>query len=150
MIAELSGTGAFSQSNASIYQGVTINVMTNFTGALSLYYMTVTFGTQRRVGYTDDSSKLFIDPDAVLSVPAGFALWSPYGFVFNGPVNFTTDELPIPQTLVLFRNVGTDVTLGTNMRIKINGVDVDEASYRVKVVGTDIVLRRKSMSISYR
>lgn len=150
---ELAGDGTLSQINAGISQGLTINAMTNFSGTLSLNKMTVTFGTTARNRQTDEGnakSKLFIDPDAVLSVPVGFMLWSPAAVVFDGPVNFTTDEMPLPQTLVLFKDVGTNVTFGNNRRITVNGVDIDQLSYRVKVVGTNIVLKRKTMAISYR
>lgn len=154
---ELAGTGTLIQNKSGIYQNFTINVMTNFTGTISPNSSWVTFGTQSRSPTYGVQRKLFIDLDAIMSVPAGFALWSPYSFEFNGTVNFTTASHP--KTLVLFRNVGSDpgkITFGGNMRIKVNGAEVYDHSemnmsrYYVKIVGTDLVLKRKSMAISYR
>ena len=101
----------------------TINVMTNFTGTLALNKMTVTFGTASRAGNhpgntgaTEFRSGLYIDPDAVLSVPAGFSLWSPVKMVIDGPVNFTTNG-DVSDGMVLFDNMGSDVKFGGNFNL---------------------------------
>ena len=146
VIGELAGSGTFSQDNSAILQGITINVMTNFTGNLSLNKMTVTFGSSQRCGQKYDggwvkdeetASKLFIDSDAVLSVPAGFALWSPVAVVFDGPVNFTTDATEL-NGLVLFENAGSNVTFGSNASFTINGEQ--KKAYEMRQRGTDIIL----------
>ena len=151
---ELAGTGTFSQSKDTIFQGLTINVMTNFTGKLSPNKMPVTFGTTKRIGQKwddarqgwvtdeDTASKLFIDPDAVLSVPAGFELWSPVAVEFNGTVNFTTDETDYNE-LVLFRNIGTDVPFGNNAVIKINGEEYDKSLYFIRIKNSNLVLCKR-------
>ena len=151
---ELAGTGTLVQNYNSIYQNITINVMTNFTGTISPSAMWVTFGTTSRSPTYGEGKKLFIDSDAVISVPAGFDLWSPNAIEFNGPVNFTTASHT--QSLVLFSDVGSNITFGNNMSIRVNGVEVynyagmDQSRYRVKVDGGNLVLKRKSMAISYR
>ena len=154
-IGELAGSGTLSQSKAGILQGLTINVMTNFSGTLSLNKMTVTFGTETRAGRTSGNvdteytSKLYIDADAKVSVSAGFALWSPVAVVFNGPVNFTTDETNY-DGLVLFSNVGSNVTFGNNARVTINGADANSLGYKVVVSGTNIALLKKGAMFLFR
>ena len=158
---ELAGTGTFSQSKDTIFQGLTINVMTNFTGKLSPNKMTVTFGTAKRSGQKQKSdstwetdpataSKLFIDPDAVLSVPAGFELWSPVAVEFNGTVNFTTDE-PDYEELVLFNNIGTKKTVhfGANAVIKINGEEYDKSLYFIRIKNSNLLLCKKHIFTMY-
>ena len=162
---ELAGDGTFSQINAGISQGLTINAMTNFTGSLLLNKMTVTFGTTTRNRQTDGGtaqSKLFIDPDAVLSVPAGFALWSPEAVVFNGPVNFTTDTYP--QIIPLFTNIGAsanvplDEMFGEHAAIMLNGETIYTKSggvagtsrYMLKLIGTNLMLKRKHLAFTFR
>ena len=145
---ELAGSGTFAQIRAGILQGITINVMTNFTGTLAFNKMTVTFGTAKRAGRTSEQadteykSKLYIDPDAVLSVPAPFALWSPEAVVFNGPANFTTDATEL-EGLVLFSNVGQNFSRGDHASITINGAAPDWSRYRARLVGTDYVLEKR-------
>ena len=154
-VGELAGAGTLSQSKEGILQGLTINVMTNFTGTLSLNKMTVTFGTVSRAGRTSGNvdteykSKLYIDSDANVSVPAGFALWSPAAVVFNGPVNFTTDEANY-DGLVLFTNVGSNVTFENGARITINGVDANSLGYKVVVNGTNIALLKKGAMFLFK
>ncbi len=149
---ELAGSGTLTQVNNNISQGLTINVMTNFTGTLSLNNMSVTFGTAGRTR----SSGIYIDTNAVLSVSSGFSLGSPPAVVFDGSVNFTTDAHA--QTLTLFTNIGTGFSWGDNAVIKVNGVELwrksgegaDAACYVAKLAGTNLVLKRKTMAISYR
>ena len=158
---ELAGTGTFSQNNSGITQGITINVMTNFTGKISPNKMTVTFGTAKRIGQRqksdgtwesdpDTASKLYIDPDAVLSVPADFELWSPEAVEFNGTVNFTTNETDYEE-LVLFRYIGTrnTVTFGDNAVIKINGKEYDKSLYFIRIKNSNLVLCKKHIFTMY-
>ncbi len=158
---ELAGDGTFININAGIYQGITINAMTNFTGKLLLNKMTVTFGTTIRNRQTDNwtaQSKLFIDPDAILSVPAGFALWSPAAVVFNGPVNFTTDTYS--QIIPLFSNIGAaeNFSFGDNAVISLNGVEVwrktggvaATSRYVPRLTGAGLVLKRKHLAFTFR
>ena len=166
-IGELAGDGTFSKNDGDdISQGITINVMTNFTGTLALTNMTVTFGTTNRAGRAEGHSKdneykrmLFIDPDAVVSVPAGFELWNPeegivpegmYSIIFNGTVNFTTDEADF-EKLTLFKNVGTGqrkIYFGQNAVIKVNGEEYDRSVYIRKIIGSDLVLKKKKDSFT--
>lgn len=139
-ITELAGSGTLKQSNSGIRQGITINVMTNFTGTLSPYNMNVSFGTTDHSN--SSATNLYIESDAVLSVPAGFALWAPTAIDFNGPVNFTTDETNFTE-LVLFSNVGSNLNMGENAVIKLNGETVSSDKYIVKVVGTNLILKPK-------
>ena len=161
-ISELAGTGTFSQSKASIVQGLTINAMTDFTGTLSLNKMTVTFGTAKRRGQKyenggwglDESTagKLFVDSDAVLSVPAGFLLWAPKAVVLDGPIDFKTDAVDY-RNLELLDNVGTSVTFGPNFAVSINGVSLNlgqGSSYKVVKVGTTLVLKRFGSALRFR
>ena len=155
-IGELAGSGTLSQGKAGIFQGLTINVMTNFTGSLLLNKMTVTFGTATRAGRTDGNaadteykSKLYIDSDANVSIRAGFELWSPAAVEFNGPVNFTTDETNY-DGLVLFSNVGSNVAFGNNARVTINGADANSLGYKVVVSGTNIALLKKGSMFLFR
>ena len=149
---ELAGSGTIAQAKSAISQGLTVNVMTNFTGTLSLNNMSVTFGTEGRTR----SSGIYIDADAVLSVPSGFSLGSPPVVVFNGPVNFTTDAHT--QTLPLFTGIGAGFSWGDAAVIKVNGVEVwrktgagaDTARYVAKVVGTSLVLKRKHLAFTFR
>lgn len=146
-IGELAGTGSFTQDKQGIFSGLTINVMTNFTGTISPNDMTVTFGTEKRAGRnsgqgdTEYQKKLYIDSNAVLSVPAGFALWSPVAVEFNGTVNFTTDATDY-NGLVLFSNIGTRQTVhfGNNAVIKINGEEYDRSLYTVKIKNSNLML----------
>ena len=160
-LRELAGDGTLSQINDGISQGLTINAMTNFTGKLLLNKMTVTFGTATRNRQTYDGnakSKLFIDSDAVLSVPAGFALWSPAAVVFDGPVNFTTDTYP--QIIPLFTNIGTaaNFSFGDKAVISLNGVEVyrkdggssKTSRYVPRLTGTSLVLKRKYLAFTFR
>ena len=128
--SELAGTGTLSQSKADITQGLTVNVMTNFSGTLSLNNMSVTFGTQARTR----SSGLYIDSDAVLSVPAGFSLWAPAKVIIGGPVNFTTTD-DVSEGMVLFDKMGSNVEYGENFNrrtsVSINGVPVEQLGYSV-------------------
>ena len=167
VIGELSGSGTMSKcSGLDSSPGITINVMTNFTGTLALTNMTVTLGTTNRAGRveghisdgyvtdTADRGKLFIDPDAKVSVPAGFALWEPLnGGVIDGHINFTTDEVDY-DSLVLLKGAGkrSKVTFGSNARITINGEDYDRSAYMIRFVGPDMTLRKKRrfFSIVYR
>ena len=91
---------------------------------------------------TEYKSKLYIDSDANVSVPAGFALWSPEAVVFNGTVNFTTDANDY-NGLGLFTNVGSNVTFGNDARVTINGVEASSLGYKVIVNGTNIVLLKR-------
>lgn len=161
--SELAGTGTFSQSKETIYQGLTINAMTDFTGTLSLNKMTVTFGTAKRIGQKQESGgwvkdestagKLFVDADAVLSVPAGFRLWAPTAVVLDGPIDFTTDAANY-KDLLLLDNVGTAVTFGANFAVSINDTPLNDlpggASYKVKLVGDRLVLKRFGASVRFR
>ena len=155
-IGELAGTGNFSQNKSGLYQGLTINVMTNFTGTLSPKDMTVTFGTGKRAGRdssqhdTEFKQKLYIDPDAVLSVPAGFELWSTEAVMFNGTVNFTTDETGYEE-LVLFQNIGRgrNVTFGDNAVIKINGKEYDKSLYFIRIKNSNLVLCKRHIFTIY-
>jgi len=160
---ELAGTGTFSQSKADIVQGVTINAMTDFTGTLSLNKMTVTFGTAKRRGQKyenggwvlDESTagKLFVDSDAVLSVPAGFALWAPTAVVLDGPIDFKTDEANY-KDLLLLDNLGSDVHFGPNFAVSINGTRLKDlpggTSYKVKLAGDTLVLKRFGSALRFR
>ena len=145
---ELAGAGTFTNINAGIYQGLTINVMTNFTGTLALNKMTVTFGTTIRAGRNSDQSdteyksKLYIDSDAILSVPAGFVLWSPAAVVIDGPVDFMTTETILPDGFVLLSGMGTDVTITRNASFTINGLPVEQFMCKVKVVGSTLQTKR--------
>ena len=131
---ELAGTGTFSQSKDTIYQGITINVITNFTGTLSLGKMTVTFGTEKRTRSSDKGSGLYIDPDANVSVPVGFSLWSPVNVVLNGPLDFTTND-PVSEGMVLLDNMGSNVKYGENFNrhtsVSINGTPLEQLGYYV-------------------
>ena len=155
-IGELAGTGNFSQNKSGLYQGLTINVMTNFTGTLSPNEMTVTFGTGKRAGRdssqhdTEFKKKLYIDPDAVLSVPAGFELWSTEAVMFNGTVNFTTDKTGYEE-LVLFQNIGRggNVTFGNNAVIKINGKEYDKSLYFIRIKNSNLVLCKRHIFTIY-
>ena len=161
--AELAGTGTFSQSKESIVQGLTINAMTDFTGTLSLNKMTVTFGTAKRRGQKyenggwglDESTagKLFVDSDAVLSVPAGFLLWAPKAVVLDGPIDFKTDEANY-KDLLLLDNLGSDVQIGPNFAVSINGTRLKDlpggTSYKVKLVGDTLVLKRFGSAFRFR
>ena len=160
--SELAGTGTFSQSKATIVQGLTINALTDFTGTLSLNKMTVTFGTAKRRGQKyengrwgpDESTagKLFVDSDAVLSVPAGFLLWAPTAVVLDGPIDFKTDAVDY-RNLELLDNVGTSVTFGPNFAVSINGVSLNlgqGSSYKVVKVGTTLVLKRFGSALRFR
>ena len=150
--SELAGSGTITQVKGTITQGLTINVMTNFTGTLSLNNMSVTFGTAGRTR----SSGIYIDSNAVLSVSSGFSLGTPPKVVFDGPVNFTTDAHV--QTLTLFTDIGTGFSWGDNAVIKVNGVEVwrktgagaDSARYITKVIGTSLVLKRKHLAFTFR
>ena len=161
-LGELAGTGTLSQSKASIAQGLTINAMTDFTGTLALNKMTVTFGTAKRMGqkYENDgwvkdeatASKLFVDPDAVLSVPAGFRLWAPVAAVLNGPIDFKTDATDY-RDLLLLDNVGSDVTFGPSFAVSINGTSLNlgqGSSYKVVKVADTLVLKRFGAAIRFR
>ena len=161
VFAEIAGTGTFTQSKAAILQGVTINVLTNFTGTLAFNKMTVTFGTARRKGQKldgdgnwirddDTASRLFIDPDADVALPAGFALWSPEKVVFNGTVRFTTADTSRPRQIVLLTDVGPEFTFGDQARILLNGAEIDALNYSAKVVGTELILKRKVFAVLYR
>ena len=159
----LAGTGTFSQSKASIVQGLTINALTDFTGTLSLNKMTVTFGTAKRRGQKyenggwglDESTagKLFVDSDAVLSVPAGFLLWAPKAVVLDGPIDFKTDEANY-KDLLLLDNLGLDVQIGPNFAVSINGTLLKDlpggTSYKVKLVGDTLVLKRFGSALRFR
>ena len=161
--AELAGTGTFSQSKESIVQGLTINAMTDFTGTLSLNKMTVTFGTAKRRGQKyenggwglDESTagKLFVDSDAVLSVPAGFLLWAPKAVVLDGPIDFKTDEANY-KDLLLLDNLGSDVQIGPNFAVSINGTRLKDlpggTSYKVKLAGDTLVLKRFGSALRFR
>ena len=135
---ELAGTGTISQSNGGISQGLTINAMTNFTGTLLLNKMSVTFGTAQRTR----SSGLYIDPDAVLSVPAGFELWSPAAVVIDGPVDFTTSETDY-DGLVLFANTGSSVSYGEHAAFSINGMPLDTSKYALRRRNGQLLLRER-------
>ena len=161
-LGELAGTGTLSQSKASIAQGLTINAMTDFTGTLALNKMTVTFGTAKRMGqkYENDgwvkdettASKLFVDPDAVLSVPAGFRLWAPVAAVLNGPIDFKTEATDY-RDLLLLDNVGTDVTFGPSFAVSINGTSLNlgqGSSYKVVKVADTLVLKRFGSAFRFR
>ena len=152
---EIAGTGAFTNINANIKQGITVNVMTNFTGNFAPKYLTVTFGAAARKGQkldaqgnwiTDNTTvdRIFIDPDAVLSVPAGFQLWAPTAVEFNGPVNFTTSTTNY-DGLELFTNVGGTVNFGASAAFTINGQAV--GGYKMMKVGNKIVLKKKGAII---
>lgn len=147
-IGELAGTGTFTNINAGIYQGLAINAITNFTGTLALGKMTVTFGTRRRAGQTSSltsseyKSKLYIDSDAKVSLPAGFALWSPADVVIDGPVNFTTGEAGY-DSLTLFSNVGSTVTFSNGCAITVNGAAYNQAKYRLVVNNGNLILRKR-------
>ena len=147
-IGELAGSGTLSQSKNGIFQGVTINVMTNFSGTLNFNEMTVTFGTKTRAGRdssqndTEYKGKLYIDSDAVLSVPAGFALWSPAAVVIDGTVNFTTDQETY-ENLTLFTNMGSSISFLANSRITVNGDEIDWTKHQKKIIGTSLVLMKK-------
>ncbi len=163
---ELAGTGTFSQSNTNIVQGLTINAMTDFTGTLALTNMTVTFGTAKRIGQKQESggwvkdettaSKLFVDSDAVLSVPAGFRLWAPPAVVLDGPIDFQTDEATNYKDLVLLDNLGSGVQqpFGTNFVVSINGTPLKDlpggTSYKVKLVDDTLVLKRFGSAFRFR
>ena len=160
--SELAGTGTFSQSKATIFQGLTINALTDFTGTLALNKMTVTFGTAKRIGQKyenggwvkddDTASKLFVDPDAVLSVPAGFSLWAPAAVVLNGPIDFKTDATDF-RDLLLLDNVGTTVSFGPNFAVSINGTSLNlgqGSSYKVVKVADTLVLKRFGSAIRFR
>ncbi len=160
MIRELAGSGAFSQGNNSVYPGLTINVMTNFTGTFNPANMVVTFGTTRRAGNEGGAAynaetmrRLYIDPDANVSVPAGFALWSPTKVFFNGPVNFTTDN-PNAKNIILFSGIGSDVQFDANAAIRINGTPVEfgAGSRRILMIkdGNLVLQNRKNVIISIR
>jgi len=160
--SELAGTGTFSQSKASIVQGLTINALTDFTGTLSLNKMTVTFGTAKRRGQkyedggwvSDESTagKLFVDSDAVLSVPAGFRLWAPTAVVLDGPIDFRTDATDY-RDMMLLDNVGTTVTFGPNFAVSINGTSLNlgqGSSYKVVKVADTLVLKRFGSALRFR
>ena len=115
--------------------------------------MTVTFGTAKRSGRdsnnadTDAQKKLFIDPDAVVSVPAGLRLWAPEnGVVFNGPVNFTTSETDFSR-LVLFANIGirSKVEGSGNLQnlITVNGVVPDWTKYLLRFEKSNLVMKKR-------
>ena len=141
-VGELAGDGTFAQVNANISQGITINAMTNFTGTLALNKMTVTFGTTTRSRATPDAqSKLFIDQDALISVPAGFELWSPGEIVIDGQVDFTTSETNYRQ-LVLFANLGDSIMLGENAVFTVNGKEFNPDRYYLQPIGTSLVLKK--------
>ena len=153
--AELAGSGTFTNINANVYQGLTINVMTNFTGVFAPSKMTVTFGTAQRAGRvskedqsdTEYKSKLYIDPDAIISVPAGFRLWAPVAIAFNGPVNFTTDVADY-DGLVLFDNIGTGLNKPAREcanLISINGAPIDRRHYMVKRLNGQLVIKKKHL-----
>ena len=153
---ELAGDGTFAQIKDDISQGITINVMTNFTGKLLLNKMTVTFGTTTRNRQTDNwtaQSKLFIDSDAILSVPAGFALWAPTAVVMDGPIDFKTDEANY-KDLLLLDNLGSDVQIGPNFAVSINGTRLKDlpggTSYKVKLAGDTLVLKRFGSALRFR
>lgn len=151
VIGELSGGGTLRQTNNNISQGLTINVMTNFTGHLELDRMTVTFGTARRTGRDeghwqhDDEAKAFIDTNAVLSVNAPFTLWNPVELVFDGPVNFNV-EGDLVDRQVLFANPGQKVTFGDHASFTINGQALDPAKYRMGLKNGNIVLKFRGRS----
>ena len=155
-IRELAGTGTFTQRNASISQGITINVMTNFTGTLALNKMTVTFGTKTRSRATSDTSKFFVDPDAVLSVPAGFRLWAPAAVVLDGPIDFQTDAATNYKDLVLLDNLGSGVQqpFGANFAVSINGTPLGDlpggTSYKLKLEDGQLVLKRFGVAFRFR
>ena len=151
VIGELSGGGTLRQTNNNISQGLTINVMTNFTGSLELDRMTVTFGTARRVGRDsslyqhDDEAKTFIDSNAVLSVNAPFTLWNPVELVFDGPVNFNV-EGDLVDRQVLFANPGQKVTFKDHASFTVNGQALDPAKYRMGLKNGNIVLKFRGRS----
>ena len=144
---ELAGTGTLTNINAAVYQGLTFNVMTNFTGTLYPENMIVTFGTATRHGKTGGAGnnhntmrRLYFDPDAKFSVPAGFTLWNPVEVVFNGPMNFTTDATDY-SNLVLLNGIGPDKSKLTNeyFSVSINGVPLDTTAYRVRKSGGKLI-----------
>lgn len=148
-IGELVGSGTFTNLNTGIYQGLTINVMTNFTGTLAPENMIVTFGTETRHGRTGGSAnnkdtmrRLYIDQDAVLSVPAGFALWNPTAVVIDGPVNFTTED-EITDGFVLLDNTGSSVSFGDHAAFSINGVTIDRDVYSVRRRNGQIIVKER-------
>lgn len=151
VIGELSGGGTLRQTNNNISQGLTINVMTNFTGSLELDRMTVTFGTARRTGRDErgyqheDEAKAFIDTNAVLSVNAPFTLWNPVELVFDGPVNFNV-EGDLVDRQVLFANPGQKVTFKEHASFTINGQTLDPAKYRMGLKNGNIVLKFRGRS----
>ena len=146
---ELAGTGTFVQNNANIYQGLTINVMTNFTGTLSPNKMVVTFGTEQRTGSLggagsnpdDITYRLFVDPDAVFSVQAGFSLWGADNAELNGTMDFKVDagyENTIRENgkLVLLDNIvaaGGTIIRGPNFAITINGAPLNKEKFAYKL-----------------
>lgn len=148
---ELAGNGTLTNINAAVYQGLTFNVMTNFTGTLYPENMIVTFGTATRHGKTggagnnsDTMRRLYFDPDAKFSVPAGFTLWNPVEVVFNGPMNFTTDATDY-SNLVLLNGIGPDKSKLTNeyFSVSINGVPLDTTAYRVRKSGGKLITTKK-------
>ena len=151
VIGELSGGGTMRQTNNDISQGLTINVMTNFTGSLELDRMTVTFGTARRAGRDalnyqhEDESKAFIDADAVMSVNAPFTLWGPKELVFDGPVNFNIAG-DLVDRQVLFANAGQTVTFGEHASFTVNGQALDPAKYRLGLKNGNVVLKFRGRS----
>ena len=151
---ELAGTGTLVQKKTAISQGFTVNVMTNFTGTLALTNLTVTFGTTARTRQTEDAqSKLFIDSDAVFSVPAGFSFgWDPIAIVLDGPVmDFTTDATDYVG-LVLLNNIGS-VAPGGRFAVTVNGAPLDANAYVARVrkaEGILTVLKRYGKVISIR
>jgi hypothetical protein len=159
-IGELAGTGAFLQTKDSVFPGLTINVMTNFTGTLDLNYMTVTFGKTERAGKANGGTatqewygELLVDPDAVFSVDAGFRLWAPRSVVLNGPMDFRVNETDWAEfvagagngaQLLLLDNIGTNtVTRGDKFAVTINGTALDRNTFSAKVKNGQLFLAEK-------
>ena len=100
-------------------------------------------------------SKLFVDSDAVLSVPAGFRLWAPTAVVLDGPIDFKTDAANY-KDLLLLDNLGSGVQqpFGANFAVSINGTPLNDlpggTSYKFRLVGDQLMLKRFGAAFRFR